>query len=109
MTLQDLVSAFLAARPRWKDIGEDGGAGLCEFASHEFVGFAAAHGFDGEVECIRFHVPQHPAYPEDAWDGHWVARFGEDVVDLTAKQFGDELPFPFIWTIPKRRQHHEVE
>ena len=99
MTIDEVVGLFLAARPHWRDVGEDGCAGLCEYVSHELVGFAAAHGFDGEVECIRFHVPQHPAYPEDAWDAHWVARFGNEVVDLTAKQFGEELPFPFIWTV----------
>jgi hypothetical protein len=99
LSLEQVVEKFLATRPRWRDIGEDGGQGLCEYASHEFVGFAAAHGFDGEVECIRFDIPRHWSYPEEALDGHWVARFGNKVVDLTAKQFGDSLPFPFIWTI----------
>lgn len=104
MSLEDVVELFLAARPHWKDIGEDGCPGLCEYVSHEFVGFAAAHGLQGEVECLGFDVPQHPSYPEEALDGHWVARFENEVVDLTAKQFGDEFPFPFFWTVQAPRE-----
>jgi hypothetical protein len=101
---------FLRLRPRWRDIGESGDPGLCEYASHELVGYAASYGLDGEVVCvvsskqIVWHdyaqVRADPRYPPEVHDGHWVARFGHCIVDLTARQFDQDLPFPFHCEVP---------
>jgi hypothetical protein len=104
-------------RPKWGEIGGEcisGGAGLCEFASHELVGYLAGQGFDGDVYELWFStwpgsegpppagcVPAAPDYPGE---GHFVAVFEERgvriAVDITPRQFGDHFPFPYIWEVP---------
>ena len=108
--VREMTMRFLECRPRWLDIGENGDPGLCEYASHELVGFAASYGLDGEVVCVissaqlvwhdDAHVKADPRYPSEVHEGHWVVRFGPYVVDLTARQFDDDLPFAFYWTAP---------
>jgi hypothetical protein len=102
-----MTQQFLRLRPRWQASGESGDPGLCEYASHELVGFAASYGLDGEVVCVisaaqiiwheDMNVRADPRYPPEVHEGHWVARFGRHIVDLTARQFDDALPFPFHW------------
>jgi hypothetical protein len=118
LRLHELTQRFLEKRPRWVDLNNDtGGAGLCEYASHEIVGFMAEFDLDGEVKEIwhrQWYGPESVpwcgqieacnGYPGDP---HFVAAFPHPddgrlvVVDITARQFGEHLPFPWIWDTRK--------
>lgn len=110
-----VAKAFLQARPRWAESGEAGDPGLCEYASHELVGFAAVYGIDGEVDLLSQTTDRNAGrvaqpswlregrYPEEALNEHYVARLGAWAVDLTARQYDEfvpaSLPFPHIWLV----------
>lgn len=106
--LREALERFLLANPEWAQIATDDaanfGAGLCADASRDLVnacgGCVAWLADDSAQEMAGYHlalVCPHPGYPEHATDGHAVALFGRWVVDLTARQFGAHLPFPWIW------------
>ena len=104
--LREIVDAFLAAYPDWTVIATDEaanyGAGLCVDASEDLVAFAGRRGLVGAV--IDFGGPlipfeSAPGYEIPDNEGHSVAVFGDEVVDLTARQFGASLPFPYFWVI----------
>lgn len=117
----DLADAFLRANPKWFDIVHDtGGAGLCDEASAEFMGFCSSLGivaealwmslaegdapFCGQSRQLDPHVryPDHsPALPWTAGQDHcvvWLPDHGV-VVDLTARQYGEDFDFPFVWRV----------
>jgi len=116
LRLHELTQRFLQKRSKWVDLNEDtGGAGLCEYASHEVVGFMAEFGLEGEVLELWRREWFSPV--SEPWSGqieacegypgspHFVAVFphpdGRRVaVDITARQFGEDLPFPWIWASP---------
>lgn len=84
-------------------VRDTGGLGLCRDVSLAFLRFARR----GCLEHL--HVAGHPAYPAAECyrfpdgtlrDDHWVARFGRLRVDLTARQFGPHLPYPYLWGEP---------
>jgi hypothetical protein len=92
-------------------IDSTGGLGLCREASEDLQArlggeilwldlldrTACPQGRWTPVE-LPYPRPDHPALA-----GHAVLRINNLVVDLTAQQIDEELPFPFIWSWP----HHD--
>jgi transcriptional regulator with XRE-family HTH domain len=104
--LREIVDAFLAAYPDWTVIATDEaanyGAGLCADASADLVAFAGARGIHGAVAWFGSFLPFDAVpsgYAISDHEGHAVALFGDEVADLTARQFGPALPFPYFWTV----------
>lgn len=103
-TIVSAVERFLSSFPEWREISEDEssyGDGLCLHASDDLVNHVGA----GEVAWIisaattsttRTVLPDE-RYPMDVYTGHAVALIDGWAVDLTARQFAPELPFPFYW------------
>lgn len=120
MTPSDLAQAFLEENPKWIDIMHDtGGAGLCDHAAKEFTAFCTRAGHAAESLWMSLDAPgvhshpfsgqtrqlqPHPSYPTfqsgERGQDHCITLVGDVGVDLTARQYGDEFEFPFIWKIP---------
>lgn len=66
--------------------------GLCKEASEELI---KAHG--GVLELLHLNSSKtqgiYPVLPV----GHYVVRYDNLRIDLTAKQFNEALPCPYIW------------
>ena len=106
------VAAFLKANPKWVDINHDtGGLALCDHASEELVEFLRGRDIVARtqwmdlVEMFDNELTPHPDYPMghalgEPGSEHCVVVVAGYVVDLTARQYSEELPFPFVWEIP---------
>lgn len=115
--LWDLVLQFLRENPQWvTDCAEP----VCDYASLAFCQFCLLHDVDavprwGDLSAVGGPISRSiprgfhpwlskldPSYPvrESRYGDHCVAVVCDRwVVDLTARQYGDELPFPFLWTL----------
>lgn len=98
LRVRELVTEFLAqSEDDWASVNEDtGGALLCREAAVDLGEYLRSRGFDASQ---RFISPRDP-YPPDVGP-HWYVEVGIPgeawMVDLTARQFDPELPFPYIW------------
>lgn len=123
MTVEELVEAFLVSCDGrrvgdWRAIGGEcpsGGQGLCDDASEDFAAFCLALGVEAKVRWMVLDpdtstvsingaplLQPHPRYPQihERYNcDHCVAVVRDHVVDLTARQYDEELPFPFIWRL----------
>ena len=115
MTPEMLVEAFLVAHDGrdigdWRVIGGEcpgGGVGLCDHASKDFASWCMARDIEARIVWMELvhlfpnELEPHPAYPDHAvgepGSEHCVVLVMDHVVDLTARQYDGELPFPFIW------------
>jgi hypothetical protein len=112
LELDDHVAAFLEANPKWVDINHDtGGMALCDHASEELEDFLRNRGVRARVQWMTLvelfpnELQPHEAYPMNHQVGepgseHCVVLIAGYVVDLTARQYSEELPFPFVWESP---------
>jgi hypothetical protein len=108
--LKRRVDEFLScAGDDWRSVNEDtGGAGLCFEACQDFEEWWIASFneailvlFDPAVGRNRFRG----IYPVHA-GGHWVCVIGTQwLIDLTARQFSEELEFPLIRNIEHLPEH----
>lgn len=117
--LWDLVRLFLEQNPDWV---HSCGESLCDVASDAFCDFLSAKEVDsvsrwmdvsslmfkrqkasdgpGYARWIKNVDPTYPMTIQPGWGEHCVAVVCDRwVVDLTARQYGDELPFPFLWEL----------
>jgi hypothetical protein len=122
LTIHELVELFLSECDGrdigdWRVIGGEcsgGGFGLCDHASAEFVDWLWTQGIEAYRAWMTledfgflsagFDILPHPDYPKlaigDPTAQHCVVVVEPDgvVVDLTPRQYDENLPFPFIWT-----------
>jgi hypothetical protein len=117
MNVAGLVDEFLAEQPDWAGVGVDPmsyGHGLCEDASIDLLLFLRKRGVieartvwmtleDKEKYGWPLELVPHDAYPRlpigDTAAYHCVVLVEGVVVDLTPRQYDENLPFPFIWEV----------
>ena len=98
----------------WRELAESEpyGAGLCGEASKDLAAYLGWRGTLASPLWLQVGAGIAAHYPtQDSWEaaGHCVCvastgrRGGVWVVDLTARQFGEHLPFPWIWPYPDGR------
>lgn len=102
---------FLKENPKWVDIANDtGGLGLCADASSEMHQFFEAKNVSSRTTWMNLadkskcRISPHRLYPDlnldEPGSEHCVVLVDEKhIVDLTAQQYGEHMPFPFIWTL----------
>ena len=108
-TIRGRVERFLReAEDDWRAIANDPGsygAGLCAEASRDLVTAIGgqvvwlARVGDGAETITADHRYPVEALATKRRRHHAVALVGRWVVDLTARQFDPDLPFPFYWTL----------
>lgn len=113
-TSVDVAARLFASLPWLSSLNEDtGGAGLCQDVSEYFCTYLRSCGIKGAH--VRFlnvigwadwstYLKPEPRYVEKAvpdFDhaGHYVVVYEGKVYDFTARQFNEDLPYPFIWDV----------
>lgn len=91
--IEALVETFLAGvywrtRMNWSDPWES--AGLCDEASEALQHWLAARDIESEIAHEARCVPGRSA-------SHTVLEVGGWTVDLTARQYDEDAPFPHIY------------
>lgn len=113
--LWGLVGEFLRRNLRWvrecaEPLCDEASAAFCQFCFDREVDAVARWGTlsreerKGLVEFLPWIVKMDQRYPlRDSLsrtDEHCVAVVDDRwVVDLTARQYGDDMPFPFLWEL----------
>lgn len=111
MTKDEVASwaeLFLETHPDWRTIVADtGGHALCDHASEQLHRFLEEQGVESRIVWMELvHLFPNELEPHEAYPDHAVGEPGSEhcvvvvsgyVVDLTARQYDERLPFPFVW------------
>jgi hypothetical protein len=116
--IRDLTASYIEAQWGLKEVIDDvGGNGLCEHYSERLMWWFRIHEPIDDMHAYtvwmnlktrkvadhEFEIPEE--YQADGREElnceHCVLWFPKEriAVDLTAKQFDETLPFPFIWRV----------
>lgn len=87
-------------------ICSDDAVGNCAMVSNDLSAWLKKKGFAAEV--ITGHIAKNPDWAKSAKvhagtgeDAHTVVQVGQQIVDLTARQFDRSMPFPRIIPLSK--------
>lgn len=104
------IAFFMELHPELETM--EGASGMCAAISGELLDFLERslpdwpgdmsfvqwwYEYDEDTLIERDLVEPHGFYWNNGHDGHTAARIGDWVIDLTARQFGDDVPFPLVW------------
>lgn len=109
--IEGLLALFFERDDKWVEISEQcssRGQGLCDLASEELVVFLHEQGVGASILWLDAHnyhlLKTAERYPDGAggFDNEHCVALVEDhlIVDLTARQFDETLPFPYLWEVP---------
>ena len=107
--LVSLIRQFAADFPKLTT--QRGSYNKCKFASYELVLFLRRRGF--KARLIHVQGCPAPAYPNphttwankrrDKWS-HYIVGIGRWTIDLTARQFDADAPFPSVRLLSRIRE-----
>ena len=92
----------------WQELADDPachGQGLCLDASEEFVAWCKQKQVlmnDGLRIAELGWFAGNRTYAGSVYH-YVVVVWGNVIIDLTARQFDDDLPFPHVWVLPIKR------
>lgn len=111
--LLELVREFVAKFPSLQT--QRGAYNKCKFASYTLVLYLRQRGFNARLIHIQ-NCPR-PSYPEpytrwanrrrDQWS-HYVVGIGRYAIDITARQFDNQMEVPHIETLNQLRTRWTV-